>query len=114
MDAEFVKYIASLGVGGVIAMLIYNFSQKALAAQTKGYEEKLTFFIDQWKGQAEVLLQVVKENSAAITANTQTVASLHQRMSEDRTYIDALRNELAPILRQSGFRHHRADDDKKT
>lgn len=56
MDAEALKWLASLGVGGVIAggmFLVYR--KDALAWQQA------------WKGQSEMLVQVIKENTAAIT-----------------------------------------------
>jgi hypothetical protein len=35
---------------------------------------------EDWRGQSGTLLQVVKENTAAITRNTEVVQSLHQHM----------------------------------
>lgn len=110
LDPEFVKYLASLGVGGVIAILIYYSSRKELTLAQKVYEERLVFFAEQWKGQADALIQVVKENSVAITANTQTVLALHRRMDDERSAVLALRQELAPVLKDAGIVHKRRTD----
>lgn len=64
-DADTFKYFASLGVGGVLAGLIFFMYRKdAIAWQ------------EAWKGQSQILVQVVKENTAAITA---LVAKLTER-----------------------------------
>lgn len=57
MDPETLKYLASLGVGGILAGIMFAVYRKdALQWQ------------DAWKGQSEILIQVVKENTAAVTA----------------------------------------------
>lgn len=57
MDQESFKFLASLGVGGVIAGLIFFVYRK----DSQQWQEA-------WKGQSEMLVQVVKENTAAVTA----------------------------------------------
>jgi hypothetical protein len=79
MDVEFLKYLSTLGVGGLIAGLMFMVYRKDMAQ-----------YAAQWKGQSEALLQVVKENSAAITANTSTIQALHRR--DDR--IDEALNRI--------------------
>lgn len=69
MDAEFVKYLASLGVGGILAIFIYMDAKKA----AERHAEAIKLFADQWRGQAEQLMNVVKENTAS---NVRLVASL--------------------------------------
>lgn len=57
MDSESVKFLASLGVGGVLAGAMFIVYRKdALAWQAA------------WHGQSQILVQVVKENTAAVTA----------------------------------------------
>jgi hypothetical protein len=59
LDLDTLKWLASLGVGGVLAGFIFFVYRKdAIAWQAA------------WKGQSEMMLQVVKENTAAITALT--------------------------------------------
>ncbi len=71
MDAEFLKYLSTLGVGGMIAGFMFMV-----------YRKDMKLYSEQWQGQATALLQVVKENTAAVTANTTTIQALHRR--EDR------------------------------
>lgn len=71
MDVEFIKYLSTLGVGGLIAGLMFLVYRKDMAR-----------YSEQWKGQSEALMQVVKENSVALTANTATIQALRQ--SDDR------------------------------
>lgn len=71
MDLEFVKWLSGLGVGGALAAFIFS-----------AYRKDMTQFTEQWKGQTELLVDVVRENSAAITQNTAVVQSLHAHMTE--------------------------------
>lgn len=57
MDAEMLKYLAPMGVGGVLAAFMFHFYRR----DTQASEMR-------WRGQSEQLLQVVKENTSAITA----------------------------------------------
>lgn len=54
MDTEFLKFLASLGVGGIIAGLMFFF-----------YRKDISYFTEMWKGQTEMLVMVVKENTAS-------------------------------------------------
>lgn len=71
MDMEFVKQISTLGVGGAIAGLLFLFYRKDVALYTA-----------QWRGQSEQLIQVVKENTVAITTNTEVTKSMHKRLDQ--------------------------------
>lgn len=56
MEPETLQFLASLGVGGVLAggmFLAYRKDQQACE--------------DRWRGQSEMFAQIVKENSTAIT-----------------------------------------------
>ena len=57
MDGEFVKWFATLGVGGVLAGLMFVF-----------YRKDVKLYTDQWRGQSDQLMNVVKDNTEAITA----------------------------------------------
>jgi len=57
MDPEILKYLAPLGVGGVLAGAMFFIYRKDSAQWQEA-----------WKGQSQMLLRVVKENTAAITA----------------------------------------------
>ena len=69
MDAEMIKWISGLGVGGVLAGVIFA-----------AYRKDMRAFAEQWKGQTEVLISVVRDNTAAFTRNTEVVQSLHAHM----------------------------------
>jgi hypothetical protein len=51
---EFSKYLATLGVGGILAGLLFIF-----------YRRDVKQFTELWKIQTEVLLTVVRENTAS-------------------------------------------------
>lgn len=70
-DEEFIKFLMTLGVGGVIAGLIFVF-----------YRKDVRIYTDQWKGQSEMLTHVVKDNTAAVTANTEVMRSMHRRLDQ--------------------------------
>ena len=55
MDAELLKYLGTMGIGGTLAAFMFVFYRKDQQACEA-----------RWKGQAEMFAQVVKENSAAI------------------------------------------------
>lgn len=59
MEIELIKMAAPLGVGGVLAAVMFFF-----------YRADAQRNADNWKGQSELLVQVVKENTAAISALT--------------------------------------------
>lgn len=66
-DPETMKIIGSLGLGGILAwgmFLVYR--KDSLAWQ------------ESWKGQQQLLVQVVKENSVAITALVTRLESNHR------------------------------------
>ena len=62
VDPEVVKWFATLGVGGVLAALIFSFYRKDL----KSYTEL-------WKTSSDMLMTVVRENTAS---NTRLIAML--------------------------------------
>lgn len=56
MDSEFVKWLATLGVGGVLAGLMFMFYRK----DVKQYTEL-------WKTATDQMMGIVKENTASNT-----------------------------------------------
>jgi hypothetical protein len=52
----FLEQLPGLGVGGVLAMVIFHF-----------YRVDRKNSLDRWQGQSDALIQVVKENTIAIT-----------------------------------------------
>lgn len=54
MDAEFVKYFATLGVGGALAAFMFMFYRKDVQSYT-----------EIWKLAAEQLIVVIKENTSS-------------------------------------------------
>ena len=54
LDGEFFKWLVSLGVGGVIAALIFMF-----------YRKDMRMHADMWRTATDQLLIVVKENTAS-------------------------------------------------
>lgn len=69
MDPDGLKFLASLGVGGVLAGTMFVIYRKdALAWQAA------------WQGQSQILVQVVKENTAAVTA---LISKLDERRRDE-------------------------------
>ena len=69
MDAEFVKWLATLGVGGVLAAFMFHF-----------YRRDVRTYTDQWRGQSAMLLEVIKENTASNTKLITVIDALHRRL----------------------------------
>lgn len=79
-DPEFVKYLASLGVGGIIAVFIYFYSRK----DNEAYSKVLIQITEERKGQVEMLVGVIQSVTSSITANTKVIEAFHSRL--DRLY----------------------------
>lgn len=65
LDSETLKWFASLGVGGILAGVFYQVGRKDSERHIKA-----------WEGMTEILIQIVKDNTTAITANTKVTESL--------------------------------------
>ena len=74
-DPEFVKWLLTLGVGGVLAAFMFHF-----------YRKDVRQYTDLWRGQAEALITVVKENTASNTKLIALLDALHRRL--DATKFD--------------------------
>lgn len=70
MDNEFIKWLATLGVGGALAGFMFMFYRRDVKAYT-----------DEWRHQSDVLMQVVKENTASNTKLVAVIDALHQRIT---------------------------------
>lgn len=79
-DPELIKWLSSLGVGGVLAGILFLV-----------YRKDIKMFTELWKGQSDALMNVVKDNTAAMTRNTLVVESMHKRLDQE-------------------LRHHREED----
>lgn len=73
VDAEFIKWFATLGVGGVLAAMMFWFYRRDVANYTA-----------LWKGQTDILMAVVKENTASNTKLITVIEALHRRLDGDR------------------------------
>ncbi len=80
MDAEFTKWLVTLGVGGILAAFMFTFYRK----DVKQYTEL-------WRTTAEQLVNVVKENTASNTKLITMLESLERnvlRKHDIETMID--------------------------
>lgn len=87
MDAEFAKWLATLGVGGALAGVIFMF-----------YRKDVKMYTDLWKSQSEMLMRVVSDNTAALARLVSAIEALHRR--DD--YIEDALERLG-----AGFPRHR-------
>lgn len=69
---DFAKYLVSLGVGGIIAGLIFT-----------AYRKDIKMYTELWKTQSELLVTIIKENTRATTENTILVRALHARLDKE-------------------------------
>ena len=69
MDAEFTKWLVTLGVGGILAAFMFTFYRK----DVKQYTEL-------WRTTAEQLVNVVKENTASNTKLITMLESLERNV----------------------------------
>lgn len=69
IDPDLSKWFATLGVGGVLASMMFFF-----------YRKDIKQYTELWKAQSELLIQVVKDNTVAVTKNTAVVETLHKRL----------------------------------
>lgn len=60
MDIEFVKYLSTLGIGGIIAGLMFMF-----------YRKDIKQYTDLWRTASDQMISIVKENTAS---NTKLIA----------------------------------------
>lgn len=83
VDAEFAKWFATLGIGGVLAAFMFTF-----------YRKDIKQYTELWKNQSEQLINVVKDN----TASNQKLINLienQERNTMRKSDIDTLFTKLA-------------------
>lgn len=89
MDAEFTKWLVTLGVGGVLAGFMFVF-----------YRKDVQQFTELWKSVAEQLMSVVKENT---TSNIKLISLIEEerRNTMRKSDIEAM---IFKYLKQQGDR----------
>lgn len=90
MDQEFMKYLAGLGVGGILAALFYyqnnkNSKEYAERAESlaKQFGDRIEALLNVERGRTEMLVALVKDNTSQTTANTEVVRALHRRLDKE-------------------------------
>lgn len=88
-DQEFIKFLISLGVGGIIAGLIFAF-----------YRKDIKLYTELWKQTTSMLMDTVKENTAS---NVKLIGLIEnqERNSMRRSDIEALVQKLLQENKQS-------------
>lgn len=79
MDPEFVKYLASLGVGGTLAGVMFFVYRKDVA----GFMAEIKVLVDSHKEDKQILISVIKENTINTATNTSVLQLLHRRLDKD-------------------------------
>ena len=77
---QFLQFLASMGVGGVLAGFIFSVHNRTLkehAEVIKGYHE-----IE--KGRTDMLVAVIRQISENIVKNTVVTESLHRRLDKEQ------------------------------
>jgi hypothetical protein len=69
LDPDFLKWVATLGVGGVLAAFMFMF-----------YRRDVKLYTDMWKGQSDTLMNVVMENTASNTKLVTVIEALQRRL----------------------------------
>lgn len=77
-DPEILKWFATLGVGGALAAGMFLYYRKDALDWTKQWQEHAAHL----EQQTALLIQVVKENASAISANTEIIRSLQIQLSQ--------------------------------
>ena len=73
---ELLKQLPALGVGGLLAYVIYMQSEKRTAEYVKKVEE----FTTNWRGQAEILAGIIERNTTVQAANGILIKGLHDHL----------------------------------
>lgn len=89
MDEQ-LKWFASLGVGGTIAGLTFYYYRLDALAHASQWRDLSA----ERKADNTMLMAVIKENSAAMTANTATIQALHRRDDRIEEILQSLGYDL--------------------
>ena len=69
LEAVALEKAADYGIAGVFVAVLFMF-----------YRKDVRNITEMWKAQSEMLVDVVRENTQAITANTEVTRSMHKRL----------------------------------
>jgi hypothetical protein len=83
LDAEFAKWLATLGVGGVLAAFMFTFYRK----DVKQYTEL-------WKSSTEQFMTVIKENTASNTKLISLIETQERNMVRKDDLITLIERRL--------------------
>lgn len=90
MDPDFIKYLSGLGVGGILAALFYYQNNKNSVDFAKRNDElarefatRIEALLNVERGRTEMLVALVKDNTAQTSANTEVVRALHRRLDKE-------------------------------
>jgi len=70
-DPDFLKFLATLGVGGILAGFMFFF-----------YRKDVRQYTDLWKAQTDVLTSLIESNIEANVSLKAAVEALHRRLDE--------------------------------
>ena len=82
VDAEFTKWLVTLGVGGVLAAFMFTF-----------YRKDVRQYTELWKSTSDLLVGVVKENTASNTKLISLIESM-ERNTMRKSDIESLIHQL--------------------
>lgn len=84
------KYLAGLGVGGILAALFYYQNNKnsrdyadRATEMSKQFADRIEALLNVERGRTEMLVTLVKDNTAQTATNTSVVQALHRRLDTD-------------------------------
>jgi predicted nucleic acid-binding OB-fold protein len=75
-DQEFARFLLQLGVGGILAGILFFFYRKDVRSYTELWREQSTLNA----AMTTAMMAVVKDNTAALVTNTEVLKSLHLRI----------------------------------
>lgn len=80
VDAEFVKWLSTLGIGGILAGLMFAF-----------YRKDIKQYTELWKTSSDQMMSIVKENTASNTKIITLIEGMERnsiRKSDIELFID--------------------------
>lgn len=76
---EFFQFLASMGVGGILAGFMFHVHNKTL----KDHAEVLKGYHEVEKGRTDLLMMIVKDNTNATAKNNTLIDALHRRLDKE-------------------------------
>jgi len=89
LDPEFVKWFATLGIGGILAAFMFLF-----------YRKDQQMYSELWKTTSLMLVEVIKDN----TASNVELISLIRTQERNHLRMDDLQEIVDKRLRENGIR----------